>query len=144
MRGNISIWVYIYTLLHALFLIGMGIAAYIDPSFQFTGLLQTTSVMHPIGLYANRNFTVSIAALYAVYYGLKTRRPYQISAILLIYLITDISDIILLIARNDASALMIGVYAVLFWIPETVCIIYLYSKFRPYRRNSRPNSDYTG
>jgi hypothetical protein len=136
MRGNISIWVYIYTLLHAVFLIAMGVVAYLDPSFQFTGLLQTTSVMHPIGLYANRNFAIGAAALLAVFYGLKTRRPYQISAIILIYLINDISDIILLAVRSDTTWLMIGVYALLFWIPEVICLIYLYSKFRPYRKSS--------
>ena len=133
MRGNISIWVYLYTLLHALFAIALGVAAYIDPSFQFTGLLQTSSVMHPIGLYANRNFAIALASIFAVIYGLKTRRPYQLSSIILILLITDLADLILLWTRNDASWVMAGVYGVLFWIPEILCLIYLYNKLKPKR-----------
>jgi uncharacterized membrane protein YhfC len=137
MRGNISIWVYVYTVLHALFLIGMGVAAYIDPTYQFTGLLQTSSVMQPIGLYANRNFAVALAALIAVVYGLRTRRPFQLTAIILIFLFLDISDIILLLFRSDTTLLMIGVYTILFWIPEILCLLYLHSKFRPYQRRTR-------
>ncbi|MGM0431903.1 MAG: hypothetical protein ACQEQU_04250 [Spirochaetota bacterium] len=136
MRGNISIWVYLYTLLHALFMVFMGAAAYIDPSFQFTGLLLTSSVLHPIGFYANRNIAVAVAAVLAVVYGLRTRRPYQISTILVIFLVTDIADLVLLLLRNDATPLMIGVYAVLFWIPEILSLIYLFRKFKPYRKRA--------
>ncbi len=142
MRRNISIWVYIYTTLHALFAIGMGIMAYIDPSYQFTGLLQTSSVMHPIGLYANRSIAIALASLVAVVYGIRTRRPYQISAIMLIMLLVDASDLILLWVRGDASLITAAVYAVLFLIPETISLFYLYNKFRPYRRRTDTGGDY--
>jgi hypothetical protein len=138
MRGNISIWVYIYAVLHALFLVGMGVAAYLDPTFQFTGLLQTSSVMHPIGLYANRNFSIALVAVIAVIYGLKTRRPFQLTAIMLIYLFTDLSDIVLLLIRSDTTWLMIGVYTILFWIPEIISLVYMNIKFRPYQRRKSP------
>jgi hypothetical protein len=141
MRGNISIWVYIYAVLHALFLVGMGVVAYIDPSFQFTGLLQTSSIMHPIGLYANRNFSIALAAVIAVIYGLKTRRPFQLTAIMLIYLFTDISDIVLLLIRSDTTWLMIGVYTILFWIPEIICLVYMNIKFKPYQRRRAPEQE---
>lgn len=134
MRGNISIWVYIYILAHALFSLAMGVVAYIDPAFQFTGLLQTSSVMHPIGLYANRNFAIAIASIVAVIYGLRTRRPYQLTSIALILLLTDLSDIILLLFRGDAPVVMLLSYAILFYLPETFILIYLYKRFRPRRK----------
>ena len=134
MRGNISIWVYIYILAHALFSLAMGVVAYIDPAFQFTGLLQTSSVMHPIGLYANRNFAIAIASIVAVIYGLRTRRPYQLTSIALILLLTDLSDIILLLFRGDAPVVMLLSYAILFYLPETFILVYLYKRFRPRRK----------
>ncbi len=143
MKRNISIWVYIYTSLHAIFSLVMGILAYIDPSYQFTGLLQTSSVMHPIGLYANRNFAIALASIVAVIYGLRTRRPFQLSSIMLILLLTDVSDIILLWVRNDVSWIMVGSYAVFFWIPEMLILFYLYRKFKPNRKKTAQNTDYT-
>jgi hypothetical protein len=116
----------------------MGVAAYLDPTFQFTGLLQTSSVMHPIGLYANRNFSIALVAVIAVIYGLKTRRPFQLTAIMLIYLFTDLSDIVLLLIRSDTTWLMIGVYTILFWIPEIISLVYMNIKFRPYQRRKSP------
>ncbi len=134
MKGNISIWVYIYTIIHALFSFGMGLFALIDPSFQFTGLLQTAAVMHPIGLYANRGFALAIAAIVAVVYGIRTRRPSQLTSILLIFFLVDLFDFILLWIQKDASWLMGGTYTVLFWIPEILSLIYLNRRLRPRRR----------
>lgn len=136
MRRNISIWVYIYTTAHLLFTLVIGIIAYIDPSYQFKGLLMTTTVSYPIALYANRNVAIAVAAAVGVIYGIKARRPFQLSAIMLIFLVTDISDLILMMSFNNAGPITALVYAIIFWIPEILSLIYLYSKFRPYRRRN--------
>ena len=135
-KGNISIWVYIYLIIHALFSASMAAVALIDPSFQFTGLLQTSAVMHPIGLYANRGFAIAAAALYAVFYGIRTRRPSQITSILLIFFLTDLLDFILLAVRGDSSWLMFVTYLILFWIPEVLSLLYLSSRLRIHRRKA--------
>lgn len=134
MKGNISIWVYIYTILHAIFSFGMGLLALIDPTFQFTGLLQTAAVMHPIGLYANRGFALAIAAIAAVIYGLRTRRPSQLTSILLIFFLIDLFDFIQLWIQKDASWLMGGTYTILFWVPEIIALIYLNRRLHPRKR----------
>jgi hypothetical protein len=33
---------------------------------------------------------------------------------------------------------MIGVYTILFWIPEIISLVYMNIKFRPYQRRKSP------